>query len=220
MKIALCVLIMKYDFIYENNEKIFTNYNSSFVASTIDVPIVEKNKLEKINEYFIGEEVFITSNTTINKKICAKLDDFNKLITIYKQIGFSYELNFYTDYSKYLYIHNGMIHATVQLDDIEEKKIDLEYRYIIQKRTDLEKYLGENPVIDYNLSKLTDETFENRCYDLLLKKGFTDVRKCGKANAPDGGVDIIASENLKGALLQNRESGFFNVRLVINQVRV
>lgn len=53
---------------------------------------------------------------------------------------------------------------------------------------------------DMNFNKLTAAQFEQLCIDILELKGYQEVKQIGKTNAPDGGIDIIATETIPSLL--------------------
>ena len=46
--------------------------------------------------------------------------------------------------------------------------------------------------IDFN--KLSANEFESLCFDFLITAGYQEVKSMGQTNAPDGGIDIIATQ--------------------------
>jgi HJR/Mrr/RecB family endonuclease len=92
----------------------------------------------------------------------------------------------------------------IKTDTNPNAKITSEaYNILINKYSNIKEVFVSDPTIqildwlkrDYqNINKINPEQFENVIAFLLEKREF-NVRKCGKTNESDGGIDIIAWKN-------------------------
>lgn len=82
-----------------------------------------------------------------------------------------------------------------------EKEILQERNELRRMSTEILSYLPEEyKYKDYDLSTISDTEFEDMCVELIMEMGFKNVLKRGNTNAPDGGVDIEADEEIQTIL--------------------
>ncbi|MCI8609801.1 MAG: restriction endonuclease [Firmicutes bacterium] len=65
---------------------------------------------------------------------------------------------------------------------------------------------------EYDLYQLSPEEFEGMCCDLLYAEGYEAVKKRGTAYAADGGVDIEATEWVRGIHTQEEKKWIFQCK--------
>ena len=73
---------------------------------------------------------------------------------------------------------------------------NLEYMHISESLEKFKNFRSGNMIPSIDFNHLNESEFEQLCFDILVKLGFTDVHSVGKTNAPDGGKDLIANEHI------------------------
>lgn len=186
------------DFVYTiYNQKIYVGFTQEGIERYI-----EKYQLnfKEISTYYEGIDYCLMMEND-NMYVWDKqlwIEAFNWI----KLLGLDYgDIPVYVGYDKgrvLIRVVEFWVCITMETGNIERKVLNEK-----EKLRNLQILFYKNTkecigIVDYDLFKLSPEEFENLCYDLLYEEGYDKIYKRGGVNTADGGVDIEATELVRG----------------------
>ena len=183
------------------NESCYTSEHGEIIVFSKDIKSIGLDNIDLSTLASVELPVFAA------RYFCGKKPSGEVIVTDTKKIRKFFDIcnhfnvdtsdfDFFCVENEYLYI-KGSLNAIISLEANPDDKVDNEYSLLASKLNTLAKIKPQTNVNPLDFSHLTYEQFEQLCYELLNKQGFIQVHPVGNSNAPDGGKDIIATEEYK-----------------------
>jgi hypothetical protein len=218
----------KSDRVYVNNENtVIFAYGEHLLkkAGFFDVKY-------EINETYAGLKYFF--GVAQDKLIYVNNKYVEDISSIFERLDYDndYKPSYYTNFTSVMLIKYSNLWAVISLlknDKFElylnEEKILIEnminsFNKFISTKIDLSGFtIGSyNKKSYYDMSTLDESEFEKLCRDLLIDQNFNNVVIRGDTRAPDGGVDIEASEEYKTLLETEKRHWIFQCKHTKSQI--
>ncbi len=179
----------------------FINKDKTVIVFAKEISCINFSKLKienlEIVEYPITTINYLLGKTKSGKVIAVNKQSYQEFFSIYNRLRIEKsDFDYFSDNENYLYI-KGMLSAIIQLEPKADTIVDGEYMSLIRRIEILREIKPEPGNYSIDFSHLDANSFENLCYDILVRKGFINVHPVGKTNAADGGKDILATEEYK-----------------------
>jgi len=163
------------------------------LRNSYGIPDIHLEDFAKIDDIYMGVNRAIGKSTSLNRMIAFD----SKYAELFQKLASDYEiadLEYSSNFSHLVCITAGVLRCVVSILRDTDIAIATEYGLLSRQIYDLKRFA---PIeTSYSYSHLTDDDFEMLCFDLLNRMGLKSVNRIGKTNAPDGGVDIIAYEEI------------------------
>ena len=179
------------DFSLKDNRLMSKTGRSMIFAGDVSgaFPNIHLEEFLEVDDIYIGQNHAIVKNNKNNKMVASN----SQYVKLFLQISEEYEIadiKYISDFSHFVcVVSENLRFLDVVYWDIN-RAISNEYELLVSQLTAMKRFATVNTCYDF--SHLTEDDFEMLCFDLLYRKGFQSVKRVGKTNAPDGGVDIIA----------------------------
>lgn len=165
------------------------------------LPTARKEDFVEIKDFYIGiiyaifKHPHSDSTAVIDSKI---IKQFIRIAEKYESLELS-NIKYFSDFSHLVYVEIERLNfLSVIIRNYEVAQIK-EYEFLLNQLNELKRIAPKLPIkTSYDFSHLSPEEFEMLCFDLLNNMGFSNVKRVGKTNAPDGGMDILAEEEYRG----------------------
>jgi hypothetical protein len=188
--------------IFNEDNDIYIGKQNRIVLTTIQHDIVQLfaygSAFSPIINHYHGDECFIAKAINSENMISTNIDNVKLFYNLHDELNIFTEFEYYTDSKKFVYIKSKFFHQLVVIDLRSNISENLEYDLLIQKLNFFKPFKNKNTIDKIDFSKLNPDDFEKLCFDLLQQKGFINIHPVGKTNAPDGGCDIFADEEVQG----------------------
>ena len=155
----------------------------------------------EIKDFYIGINYAIFRHP--QSELIAVID--SKFIKQFIRIAEKYEslelsnMKYFSDFSHLVYVEVERLKFLAATTRNNEVAPVIEYEFLSNQIYELKRIAPKLPIkTSYDFSHLSPDEFEMLCFDLLNTIGYSDVKRVGKTNAPDGGMDILAEEEFRG----------------------
>lgn len=155
----------------------------------------------EIKDFYIGINYAIFRHP--QSEVIAVID--SKFIKQFIRIAEKYEslelsnMKYFSDFSHLVYVEVEKLKFLAAIVRNNEVAPINEYEFLSNQIYELKSIAPKLPIkTSYDFSHLSPDEFEMLCFDLLNVIGYSGVKRVGKTNAPDGGMDILAEEEFRG----------------------
>jgi hypothetical protein len=176
------------------------NNERTIVISTVNVNIMNlfsHDTLILIDRVYFGNDYFLGKCCAKDCVVSTRIEHVKMMHDIQEYMGLFSEITYMSDCKKYVYLKDRFIHCVILAYVKDEFYQKNEWQIIKNKISSFKPFRLESQIIPIDFTKIDETVFEKLCFELLISKGFNNVHPVGKTNAPDGGRDIFAEEQVQ-----------------------